>query len=132
MAIKKSVRLIDETIRTCNVISSQFGAETNWSGSLNSISEQFNIMIEEATPELTENEWNAFYCSFNGYLASRSAKEEANLLAWHISESYQYDEQVRGLIGSESDAIALIERVKAMTISERLAIIYKARAYWVK
>jgi hypothetical protein len=130
MAVKKSVRLVAETIAVCANLSP--GSETNWSGSINNMAEQFNLFIADNTPELTENEWNAFYCTYNGYMPHPFAKDEAKILAWHISEGYQYDEQVRGFLGEETQALALIERVKSWTISQRLAVIYKAKAFWCK
>jgi hypothetical protein len=130
MPVKKSVRLVDETIAIIANLSP--GSETNWSRSINNMAEQFSLMINDNTPELTENEWNAFYCSQNGYMPHPEVQEEAKMLSWHISEGYQYDEQVRGFIGTEEQAIALIERIKSWSLSQRLAVIYKAKAFWCK
>ncbi|WP_088212948.1 hypothetical protein [Shewanella sp. Shew256] len=57
-------------------------------------------------------------------------KVEADTLPWHISEGYQYDSQITEFLGSKEAAINLIERVKSWSTSQRLAVIYKARAYW--
>jgi urocanate hydratase len=130
MPVKKSVRLVDETMAVCANLSPS--GETNWSGSLNNLAEQYNLLIADNTPDLTEDEWNAFYCTYNGYMPHPSAKEEAKVLSWHISEGYQYDEQVRQFLGDEAQAIELIERVKSWSISQRLAVIYKAKMFWSK
>lgn len=131
MAIKKSVRLVDETIIVCNNLTDHAG-DINWSGSINALAERFTLLIEDNTPELTDNEWNAFYCGQNGYMPHPDAKTEADLLSWHISEGYQYDSQVRDFLGTDEAALNLIERVKSWSTSQRLAVIYKARAYWRK
>lgn len=128
-AIKKSVRLLKATQNTCHNLSTAYG-EVNWSGSINALAAQFEILVADNTPKLTDQEWNAFYCLYNGYFPSQNYAEEARKLWWHVSEGYQYDEQIKYFIGSEEDAIALIDRVKKWSISEQLAVIYKAQSYW--
>jgi hypothetical protein len=128
MAIKKSVRLVDDTIRTCNNLTQS--GDVNWSGSLNAMSEQFNILIEENTPFFQPEQWTVFYCLYNGYVSHPDIKEEAKNLPWHVSEGYQYDEQVRHFLGDEAQSAAFVEVLKLMPLSQRLAVIYKARAYW--
>lgn len=131
MPVKKSVRLVDETITVCNNLTDHTG-EINWSGSINALAERFTLLIDDNTPELTENEWNVFYSGQNGYMPHPNPKVEADTLPWHISEGYQYDEQIREFLGSEEAALDLIERVKSWSTSERLAVIYKSRAFWRK
>lgn len=128
-AIKKSVRLVDKTIRICNNLTEHSG-DVNWSGSINAMAEQYELLINDNLPTFTENQWNAFYCAFNGYAKHPDPKTEADLLHWHISEGYQYDQQIRDFLGSESDAMTFIEMIKLMSTSQRLAVIYKARSYW--
>lgn len=130
MAIKKSVRLVDETIAVCNNLT--LSGDVNWSGSINAMAEQFNLIIEDNTPELTGKEWDAFYCVHNGYMPHPSIKQEADILFWHISEGYEHDPEVRNCLGSKEAALALIERVKNWSTSQRIAVIYKARAFWRK
>lgn len=130
MPVKKSVRLVDETIEVCKNLSEFSGSAVNWSGSINAMAERFTLFIEDNTPELTENEWLAFYCIQNGYMPHPDPKVEAETLPWHISEGYQYDQQVKEFLGSKENAIDLIERIKIWSLSERLAVIYKSRAYW--
>lgn len=129
MAIKKSVRLTDETIKALQAIT-QDASAVNWSGSINSMAEQFDILIEQSLPSLTQNQSTSFACIYNGYAPSDSIQQEIRLLAWHISEGYQYDEQVRDLIGTEEEAVAFIEQVKSWNDAEKLAVIYKARRFW--
>tara|TARA_R110002033_G_scaffold171199_1_gene218049 strand:+ start:20503 stop:20907 length:405 start_codon:yes stop_codon:yes gene_type:complete len=128
MPIKKSVRLVDETIEICHKLT--LAGETNWSGSLNAMAEQYKLLIDDNMPEMLDNQWNALYCAFNGYIPHPSPEEEAKLLPWHISEGYQYDEQVRHFLGDEAQAVAFVEVLKLMSLSQRLSVIYKARAYW--
>ena len=126
--IKKSVRLVDETIEVCKALTITGGV--NWSGSINAMAEQYKIMIADNMPELSENEKNAFRCVFNGYMPSTSVDQEIRLLSWHISEGYQYDEQVRGFLGSDEAAMNLINRVKSWSHSQCLSVIYTTRAFW--
>ncbi|MGI2228110.1 hypothetical protein [Shewanella frigidimarina] len=128
MPIKKSVRLVDDTIKLCHELT--IAGETNWSGSINAMAEQYKLLIDDNMPEMLDNQWSALYCVFNGYMPHPSPKEEAKLLPWHISEGYQYDEQVRSFLGDEVQAVAFVEVLKLMSLSQRLAVIYKARAYW--
>lgn len=129
-AIKKSVRLVDHTIKVCHELTLQ--GDTNYSGAINAMAEQLSIFVEENAPALSEMEWNAFYSCYNGYMPHSDQREEAKLLAWHISEGYQYDESIRQFIGTEEQAVALIERVKSWSTAERLAVIYKSKAFWRK
>jgi len=129
-AIKKSVRLVDQTQATLSNLT--LVGEVNWSGSINDLATQFELLVGDNTPTLTESEWNVFYCAYNGYMPSQDQEREARLLSWHISEGYQYDEQIRGFIGSDDAAIELIERVKSWSLSQKLAVIYKSKSYWRK
>lgn len=130
MAIKKSVHLKDPTIETLRPFSDAAGEGMNWSGSINAMAEHMQLFITELTPELTKNQWNAFYCVYNGYFPHPDAKEEARLLHWHISEGYQYDSQVTEFLGNEAEAIAFIEKVKNFSLVEKFCIIYKAKQFW--
>lgn len=127
-AIKKHVRLVDDTIKLCHELT--VAGDVNWSGSINTMAEQYKILITEALPELTENQKNAFRCVFNGYMPHPSIEQEIQSLHWHISEGYQYDEQVRDFLGSEEEAISFIDTVRGWSKSQKLAVIYMARAYW--
>lgn len=128
MAIKKSVRLTDPTIKTLQPLSDVHGAGMNWSGSINAMAEQFALFLDELTPAFTDNQWKAIYCCFNGYAPHPDIKQELATLPWHIDQGYQYDEQVRGFIGDEP--VAFIEAIKALTPAQCLAVIYKANAFW--
>jgi hypothetical protein len=128
MAIKKSVRLVDETIKVCNALT--IAGDTNYSGSLNSMAQQYKLFVSECLPELTDNEKTAFYCAYNGYMPHPELEVEISQLHWNISEGYQYDEQIRDLLGDEELAIKFIERIQSWQITEKMAVIYMARAYW--
>lgn len=131
MAIKKSVRLVDETIQLCHELSDAAG-EVNWSGSINAMAEQYKIFAVGCMPSLTENQWNAFYCLYNGYMPHPSIQEEAKLLPWHVSEGYQYDSQVREFLGEKDHALQFLEQIKNWSTAQRVAVIYKAKAFWRK
>lgn len=133
-AIKKSVRLVDNTIDVCRVISitsKQQGNESvNWSGSINAMADGYQLIMSENKPELTDNQWNALYCLYNGHIPSEDAQHEARLLSWHVSEGYQYDAQVTEFLGSEQDAISFIEDIKSWSLTKQLSAIYHAKKYW--
>lgn len=130
MAIKKSVRLTDPTIQSLRPLSDVHGAGMNWSGSINAMAEQFRLVMNELTPEFTENQWHAVHCAFNGYAPHPDINQEIAMLPWHISESYQHDEQVAEFIGDTSAALRFIEQIKLLSPAQRLAVIYKANAFW--
>mgnify|MGYP006903650915 CR=1 FL=1 len=132
MAIKKSVRLVDATIKLCNELTAPDEAREgiNWSGSINAMAEQYKIFADESLPQMTDNQRSAFYCAYNGYVPSPQIEQEIKMLPWQISESYQYDEQVRELLGSEEETTAFIEQVKSWSKTQKLAVIYMARSFW--
>jgi hypothetical protein len=45
-----------------------------------------------------------------------------------LDQGYQYDEQVRNFVGD--DPAPFMNAVKALTSAQRLAVIYKANAFW--
>lgn len=133
-AVKKSVRLVDNTVDVCRVISrvSKVSGNdaVNWSGSLNAMADEYALIMQENKPELTDQQWQAIYCVYNGYMPSEDAQREARLLSWHVSEGYQYDSQVRDALGSEQDAIAFMDEIKSWTLTKQLSAIYHAKKFW--
>ncbi|WP_172565570.1 hypothetical protein [Vibrio navarrensis] len=133
-AVKKSVRLVDNTAAVCRVISrvSRHSGddEVNWSGSLNAMAEEYALIMQENKPELTEGQWNALYSVYNGYMPSEDAQREARLLSWHISEGYQYDQTVREFLGTVEEATAFIEEIKSWPLTKQFSAIYHAKKYW--
>ncbi len=141
MAIKKSVRLSDETEQLCKLMSVH-GA-LNWSRSINTIADRYNVMIEKSLPELTENERLAICQAYNGYMKSDSIMHEVAGLEFTISEAYQYDENVKALLlGAKSasellagDGVAiseLLEKVRGWSVVERIAVIDMTERFWNK
>lgn len=129
-AIKKSVRLTAPTIEALRPFSDAAGEGMNWSGSINAMAEHMKIFLDETTPHFTDKQWHAFYCMYNGYFPHPDIKEEARLLPWHVSEAWQYDEQVKEFIGP--DIAGFLAVVKLCSLTQRLCIIYKAKQYWRK
>lgn len=133
-AVKKSVRLVDNTVDVCRVISRvskvSGNDEVNWSGSINAMADEYAIIVEENKPELTEGQWNALYSLYNGYAPSEDAKREARLLSWHISEGYQYDQSVKEFLGTEEEAVRFLEEVKSWSLTKQLSAIYHAKKFW--
>ncbi len=127
MTIKKSVRLVDETIKLCHELS--LTNDVNWSGSLNAMAQQYNLFVADCLPALSDAETMAFRCAFNGYLPHQDITQELRLLSWHISESYQYDSQVNDLFTDEEIG-PFIDRVRAWSNAEKLAVIHMAKSFW--
>lgn len=130
MAFKKSVRITDEAAAIMAPLGSKAEDGMNWSGSINAMAEQFGLIIGELTPDFTDDQWKAVYCCFNGYIPHPDITTEASLLHWHISEGYQHDGQVAQLLGSQSDAVEFIDRLKNLSLGQRIAVIYKAFKFW--
>lgn len=130
-AVKKSVRLIDAAVRACCVISRSTDDDSiNWSGALNTMALEYVLMMEENKPELTASQWNALYCVYNGYAPSNDPRQEARLLSWHVSEGYQFDEQIQELLGTEESAVAFINEIKGWSLTKQLSAIYHAKKFW--
>lgn len=130
MAIKKSVRLTHPTIELLRPFSDVTGDGMNWSGSINSMAEYMQLIIEDNTPELPSHYWMALRCAYNGYMPHPNPKTEAEMLHWHIDQSYQHDEQVAEFIGGMDEFVTFIELLKHMSLTQRLCVIYKAKQFW--
>lgn len=130
-AVKKSVRLIENTINTCKVLSIANTPDgVNFSGSINALAAEYVLIMEENKPELTSDQWNVLYSIYNGHLTSDNPQREARLLAWHISEGYQYDSTITEFLGDKESATAFIEEVKTWPITKQLSAIYHAKKFW--
>lgn len=127
-SIKKSVRLSEETASILHKLT--ISGETNWSGSINAMAEQYKIFAEENLPTLSDKQKLAFYCAYNGYMPHPNISEEIKMLSWNISEGYQYDEQIRDALGSSDNASEFINIVNGWSDSQKLAVIFMARSFW--
>jgi len=130
MAVKKSVRIADEALKTMAALPTMMSPVANYSGAINSMAECFALAVESCQPEMTDGQRMALACCYNGYAPTESLQQELRLLPWHVSEGYQYDEQVADLLGSQETASEFIEMVKAWSDAEKLAAIYFARKFW--
>lgn len=54
MAVKKSVRLVDNTIALCKIFSGD--GPINWSGSINGAANMLGFLVEQGKPELSGGE----------------------------------------------------------------------------
>lgn len=129
---KKNVRLTSESEHTVRVLTfAPKGATTdklNWSAGLNAACCEHRLIMEAEKPELTDKQWLALACAYNGYLPSEDPAHEASVLPWHISEAEEYDENFREIIGDEYQA--LFNAIQGMSVTQRLSAIYHAKAYW--
>ncbi len=132
MGIKKSVHIADPSIPVLAAFSDAGNAGMNWSGAINSMAEHMAVLMADLKPDLTENQWRALYCLYNGYVPHPKPQEEAKMLPWHIDQGYQYDEQVRGFLGDLDATKAFIRQVESMSIAQRIAMIHSAKLFWRK
>ena len=90
------------------------------------------IFNKQNTPDLTENEWNAFHAAFNGHACHSDINEEVDVLHWTILEGYKHDSQVSGFIGDEKKLKIFVEKIKGWSNQEKAVVIHKANLFWNK
>lgn len=127
MPIKKSVRLVDDTIILLNQLTET--GEVNWSGSINALAERYAMFVDDNLPELSEREWYAFYCAYNGRMSHHDIKAEVKMMHFGISESWEHDELVHESL-TEAEMFELVAKIKSWSLSQKLAVYHKVRAYW--
>lgn len=129
MAVKKSVRLSDHTIKACQSLSAY--GDINWSGSINQIAERYSLFCEQNLPDLKQCEIYALVQAYNGYIYSNDVMLEIKSMDWQIAEAIQYDPNVvENLTSGDIDPVEFINRSKAWSIAERLAVLAKVQAFW--
>ena len=131
MAIKKSVRLSDETQKTCGELS--MGGDVNWSGSINSITTRYNFLIEQSLPELSEGEKLAYVAMYNGHMLNNDIKLELRSFSIMVSESILYDSTISELLSQYNvDQSEFVRKSQEYTYPERLAIVDMTQRFWNK
>lgn len=129
MAIKKSVRLVDESIQTCRELSPE--GSINWSGAINSTCERYQLFVKHCMPDLSQAEKNAIAQAYNGHWFERNIEQEIQQMHWQIGESLQYDQNIiENLATEDIDPNKFFEKVKSWTIAERLAVISFVNKFW--
>lgn len=129
MAIKKSVRLVDESIKTCRELSHE--GDINWSGSINNACERYQLFVKYCMPELSQAEKNAIAQAYNGHWFDRNIDQEAQLMHWQIGEAIQYDQNVvENLAAKDIDPENFLKKIKSWTNAERLAVIAFVNQFW--
>lgn len=128
-AVKKSVRLVEDTIRNCRALSS--GGDINWSGSINSMSARYLLFVKHSLPELSNGEKLALCQCYHGKLLNDDILTEVRMMEWQVDQAYQYDSNVRDIIGHhELDVKSIFDRIKSWTVPQRLAVLHEAQSYW--
>lgn len=131
MAIKKSVRLVDETIELCKILTQS--GDPNWSGSLNSLAQRYNILIAAVMPELAEGEKLALCQAYNGHMLADDVMQEVAGLDWQVSEAIQYDENVAELLTHHGiDHEEFKAKARGWNAAERLAVIDMTQRFWAR
>ena len=129
MSIKKSVRLVDATMKECQSLSEN--GSVNWSGSLNEIAKRYAIYSEHCLPDLSDAEKHAIAQAYNGRIVRSDIAEEIKMMHWVISEALKFDPNVVELLQSENiEPIDFYDRVESFTQPERLAIIFYVNHFW--
>lgn len=114
MSLKKSIRLTDGTVRVC--LDLAVDGEANFAQAVNSVFQQFLMFVDENLPDLTPEQWEFFYKMYSNYAPHPNIAEEARLLHWNVCNL-------------ESKDVAIAEMVEAWTLGQKLAVIYKTKAY---
>jgi hypothetical protein len=128
-AIKKSVRLVDETINLCGILSR--GSDVNYSGSLNGMAQRYNILIKSVMPELGEGEEKAICAAFNGYTMADDITQDIAGFEWHISESMQYDGNFNDILNHyKIDGEQFKTKIRGWNAAQRLAVIDMTQRFW--
>lgn len=140
-SVKKSVRLNAATVEIIRQLNRH--SEVNWSGSINDISNRYNLLMQHLLPELTEKEKMALIASYNGHaLDNANIEREVKMLHWQISEALEYDSNVVELLCDDADeflnkelkdharANAFYTKVKGWDFGQRLAALHFATSYW--
>ncbi|WP_086932183.1 hypothetical protein [Agarilytica rhodophyticola] len=139
MPAKKSVRLVDETIKKLAALSKSIDPESNnndninWSGAINHLSERYSLFCENCLPELTDCEKKALAQAYNGHLFGRGIAEEIKTMHWQVGESIEFDSNVVAILAQEDiNPAAFLEKVKGWKPEERLAVIHLVNEFWSK
>jgi len=92
-AIKKSVRLVEKTQET--LLAFMAGQDENWSGSINLVAQQFEIIAASMLPDLEESEKQCFYQAFKG-VNDRDFQRESEMLSWFVRSNEKLAKKVDG------------------------------------
>lgn len=135
MAIKKSLRLLDDTIKEIQGLheyhNNHNGNETNYSGAINSLSQYYSLFYQYCLPELTQAEKNALAQAYNGHLFGRELEDEIKSVHWQVGEAIEYDSNVvENLATEDIDPAKFLARVKAWTPAQRLAVLVFVQKFW--
>jgi hypothetical protein len=129
MAIKKSVRLVDDTIDACAIITRD--PEINYSGAINQITERYSIFVQDCLPELKIGEKHALCQAYNGRINNYNLSEELRIMSFNISEAINYDGNVRDLLDAENiDHNEFHAKVSNWSPSQKIAVLAMIESFW--
>lgn len=129
--IKKSIRLVDETIDLCRILSVR--EDVSYSSAINGMAQRYNILIDNINLSLSEGEVMVICAAFNGYMMDVNIYNEILNFEWHISESILYDENVQEILSHfKIEVEAFKDKIAVWSDTEKLAAIDMTQRYWNK
>ena len=126
MSIKKSVRITDSTVEVFRVLSYESDS-INFSGSINRMAQEYELLVECCLPKLSSNEKSILMENYRDFIGTKNYKKETKMLHWNVSELLENDEKLKDLIGGEVLASQFIRKIKEWSTSQKLAAIYFAQ-----
>lgn len=121
-AIKKSVRLTKETVKTFSELGE--GSNINYSGSINMIVERYDYLISEIMPVLCEAEKRVFCQLYNGRKLVKDIEIEALAFEGVITSGLNRIPEAANILSKAGIGLKLFQKkAKGYSPGQRLAII---------
>lgn len=128
MSTKKSVRLSDDAVRLCHLISDH---EVNFSRSINVMADRYKYIMEKSLPELSEGETLALCAMYNGHAYHDDTQVEVSAIGAMLHESFEYDPNIAEILNQYSvDVDAFAMRVLKFSAAEKVAILHMVQKFW--
>ena len=128
MSIKKSVRLSDDVVKMCHLISDH---EVNFSRSINIMVDRYKYIMEKSLPELSEGETLALCAMYNGRVYHDDTQVEVSAIGAMLHESFEYDPNITEILNQHNvDVDVFAMRVLKFSAAEKVAILHMAQKFW--
>lgn len=96
---------------------------------INDIADKYTILVEQCRPALTRDEWLSLCAAYNGHMfreGSEGMLSELRTMEWQASEWIKYAPGEAG----QFDTSKLVEKVEALTLAERISVLFHVRVFW--
>jgi len=103
------------------------GEDDKVSSIINDIADKYRIIVEECKPDLTRDEWLSLCAAYRGHMFNQNNMlHEIRSMDWMASEWLKYAPGEAG----QFDTSQLVEKVRALTIPERISVLYYVAIFW--